>query len=246
MAAIIIVIGAGLIWAAEWPDAQKGIKVYSYAEDQVVPKNGTACFTIVIEPEKEKEPLFFRWQKNGSNLAATTNISGVTTPSLVLSNVQIADVGFYTCEVRRGNAGGQSIIVGGTEKDAPGARLFVYTGTNTAGSGPYQPGVGTRTCMGQTFNYIGKTTMKWPPNNSTWVTRPSGKTTGTATETTGLGAPYASTIQVVDNSLWDTCGVSVVTFPAKPYPKKYQFTVYVTAGQPALGTPLTIDLTWSP
>jgi len=250
MAVAAIVVAAGAVLAAEqihkWPTAQKGIKVYSYPEDQVVPTNGHACFTVVAfcEDLKKPKPLFFKWKKNGVNIVGVSNIFGVTSPSLLISNVQIADVGFYTCEISIGKSNTTGIIVGGLDKDLPGAQLFVYTGSNTAVSGPYAPGQGSlEGCVG---DYVGRATMKWPPNNSLWVTRPSGKTHGKGTETTGLGAPYTSKIQVVDNGLWDTCGVGTVTFPAQGYPRKYQYTIYVTAGSPPLGTILTLDHTWLP
>jgi hypothetical protein len=247
------IVAALVVFAAEqpdkkWPRAQKGIEVFSQPEDQVVPANGHACFTVVAvcEDLKKPKPLYFKWKKNGTDITGTSNVFGITSPSLLISNAQTADVGFYTCAVSIGSSNSPSIIVGGTDPELPGAQLFVYRGTNTAVSGPYAPGTGTKTCMGgSTFTYVGRATMKWP-GGSTWISRPSGKTHGQGLETTGLGAPYASIIQVVDNALWDTCGVSVVTFPASALPKKYQYTIYVTAGAPPLGTSLTLTNTWLP
>ena len=248
------IVAAVVVFAADqpdkrWPKAEKGINVFSHPEDQVVPTNGYACFTVVAvcEDLKKPKPLYFKWQKNGANITGVSNVFGVTSPSLLISNAQTADVGFYTCVVSLGSSNGPtSIIVGGVDQDLPGAQLFVYTGSNTVVNGPYAPGTGSKTCMGgSTFTYIGRATMKWP-SGSTWVSRPSGFTQGQGTETTGLSTPYASIIQVVDNALWDTCGVSVVTFPASALPKKYQYTIYVTAGAPPLGTPLTLDNTWLP
>lgn len=247
------IVAAVVVFAAEqpdkkWPRAERGIKVFSQPEDQVVPTNGYACFTVVAECEdlKKPKPLYFKWQKNGADITGVTNVFGITTPSLLISNAQTADVGFYTCLVSIGKSNSTPITVRGVDPDLPGAQLFVYRGTNTAVDGPYAPGIGSKTCMGgSTFSYVGRATMKWP-SGSTWVTRPAGKTHGVGTETTALGGGYSSIIQVVDTSLWDTCGVSSVTFPASPSPRKYQYTIYVISGAPSSGTPLTLDATWLP
>src|SRR2546422_464759 len=88
----------------KWPKAEEGIKIYSYPEDQAVLTNGTACFTVVAETVSTKKTgLTYQWQKNG------TNIAGATEPSLILTNVQVTNVGFYTVVVKRGSS---SITVG--------------------------------------------------------------------------------------------------------------------------------------
>jgi hypothetical protein len=224
--------------APKWPKPVKGIKVFSLPEDQVVPTNGLACFVVVAERAKTSyAPLTYQWQRNGSNIFAATE------PSLVISNVQLYDVGFFTCVVRRGT-NGPSVTVKGVECDAPGARLFVYTGTNTAVTGPYQPGTGTKPCVS---NYLGKVTFKVPGTQTTWFSRPSGTTQCMITDTTSLSPPYASKVQVVNTYLWSTCAVNTVTFPTEPPPNyKYQFTTYVTAGAPPLGTGLALDIQWLP
>ncbi len=42
------------------------------------------------------KPLSYQWQKNGTNLADSCNVSGATTSTLVISNVTEADNGTYT------------------------------------------------------------------------------------------------------------------------------------------------------
>src|SRR5882762_7653528 len=141
----------------KWPKPEKGIKIYSYPEDQVVLTNGTACFTVVPETvSKTKTTLTYQWKKNG------TNIPSMTDPSLILTNVQGSDVGFYTVVIMHG---GSSVTVGSAERGAPGARLFVQVGTNTATQGPLQPGQGTKQCF--TNKYYGWVTFKTLAN-STW------------------------------------------------------------------------------
>ena len=216
------------------------VKIFSLPEDTVARTNGTASFTVVPEPaELARLPhLQFQWQKNG------TNILNATRASLIITNVQISDVGFYTCMLRKTKTAA-SIIIRGADSDAPGARLFVYSGTNTSVTGPYQPSGGSRSCIG---SYLGYVTFKVPGTQSTWFSRPAGMTSGTITDTTGLGGSYSSKVEVVESySLWSTCAVQTVSFPAQAYPPyKYQFTTCVTSGAPPSGTPLSLDIQWFP
>jgi hypothetical protein len=224
----------------KWPQPQKGILVFAPPEDAVVPTNGIACFTVVAQDDQKKAaPLYFQWQKN------ETIIPGATQASLILSNVQIADVGFYSCLVYRGNTNAKPIVVRGIEPDAPGARLFVYSGTNTVVSGPYQPGTGNKSCIG---SYLGRVTFKVPGTQSTWFSRPAGTTQCTITDTSGYSTPYSAKVEAVESySLWSTCKVQTVTFPTKAPPTyKYQFTTYVTSGAPPSGSTLTLDIQWLP
>jgi len=219
------------------PKADKNILVFSVPEDQVILTNGTACFTVVATARKTNDTLYYQWQKNKSN------IPGATEPSLIITNVQVPDVGFYTCTVSR-KVDGPSIIVKGVDCNAPGAALFVCTSTNTAISGPLQRGSGTLNCA---LNYTGKVTFKVPGTQTTWFSRPAGSTTCVATDTTGLLPPYSVKINAIESySLHSWCGVSPVTFSTQAPPTyRYQFTSFVTGGE-ALpdGTIITIDLTW--
>lgn len=56
----------------------------------------TATFTIVAS---SKSPLFFQWRKNETNLFNSGNMSGVTTPTLVIGDLQTSDAGNYTVVV---------------------------------------------------------------------------------------------------------------------------------------------------
>ena len=49
-------------------------------------------------------PMTYQWRKNGTNLANTAHIAGVTTPSLVLSAIDYPDAGSYTVVIT--NLGG--------------------------------------------------------------------------------------------------------------------------------------------
>src|SRR6185295_6185481 len=56
-----------------------------------------ASFTIAATTLNP--PLSFQWRMNGTNLAAGGKYSGVTGPTLIVSNVTSEDYGDYTCAV---------------------------------------------------------------------------------------------------------------------------------------------------
>ena len=223
--------------AEKYPKAIKGIKVFSPPEDRVVLTNGTAFFAVVTEPSSlHSQPLTFQWQKNGTNMA------GRIYPSLHITNVQVSDVGFYSCVISRGST---SLKVGSEDPDAPGARLFVIESTNTAVSGPVQPGTGTRSCVG---SYTGCVLFK-TIDNSSWWTPPTGATNCTITDTsrTFYTPQYVPVVQWADNYLNNSCATNQVSFPVVSG-RRYQFTTYIknTMPPPNSGDRLTLDVTWGP
>jgi len=225
----------------ETPKSIKGIKVFYYVEDQAVRTNQTACFTVVAEASlKAKKPqsLTFQWQKNG------TNIYGATGPTLIKTNVQVADVGFYSVIVSNTAKSHSSRNVGSCDTDAPGASLFVITGTNTAVSGPIQAGTGTKSCPGA---YTGWVTFK-NTSGSSWWTPATGATNCTITDLSrgNYNPPYIPVVQAVDNiTLASWCGTNTVSFPVTGS-HKYQFTTFIKNPMPppTQGDALTLDILW--
>ena len=229
----LLALCASSFGAEKWPKVTKGIKVFSPPEDQTVPTNGTACFTVVAEPL----PLGYQWKKNG------TSIPGATGPSYIISNVQPADVGFYSVVVVKKHA---SVTVKSMDAQAPGARLFVLIGTNTAICGPVQPGSGTKSCVG---SYTGAVVYK-NPSNSTWWTPPTGSTNCTISDLSrnNYNPPYVPVVQAVDNitlNIW--CATNQVAFPVTGG-HKYQFSTYIKNSMPPpnTGDNLSLDIAWAP
>ena len=72
---------------------------------QSVSENASANFTVVAGGTA---PLTYRWQLNGVNLADGGSVSGSTTPSLTLTNVQSALVGNYSVVVSNAAGGASS------------------------------------------------------------------------------------------------------------------------------------------
>jgi hypothetical protein len=227
--------------ASDTPKSIKGIKIFYYIEDQAVRTNQTACFTVVAEASlKTKKPqsLTFQWQKNG------TNLYGATGPTLIITNVQVADVGFYSVVVSNTAKSHSSRNVGSCDTDAPGASLFVLTGTNTAVSGPIQAGTGTKSCPGP---YTGWVTFKNTSGSSWWVPA-TGSTTCTITDLSrnNYNPPYIPVVQAVDNiTLASWCATNAVSFSVTAS-HKYQFTTFIKNPMPPprTGDALTLDINW--
>jgi len=61
-----------------------------------VSEGATATFTVQAAGD---EPLFYRWQKDGTNLADGGSVSGATSPTLSIASATVAEEGNYRCVV---------------------------------------------------------------------------------------------------------------------------------------------------
>jgi hypothetical protein len=219
---------------------QDGVfNVLTKPEDQIVATNGSVTFFTAVEPAQTNDVLTYQWRKND------VDISAANSPSLVLTNVQVADVGFYSCRI--GIQGkGATTLVRGQDCDAPGARLFVYTGTATAINGPYQKGAGTKSCIG---SYKGSVVFKDEISGTYLFSRPEGKTQCKITDTTisGVPADYSAKVQYVDSfNGYPNCATHALGWfgVSAPPTHKYQFSTWVTSGELTNGFILTLDVSW--
>ena len=80
-------------------------------QSQVVYQGGDVQFTVGANGTP---PLFYQWQKNGSNLGNGGNISGVSTPTLNISNVMVGNTGNYTVIVSNQFGSETSIVATAT------------------------------------------------------------------------------------------------------------------------------------
>lgn len=241
-----------------WPPVN-GICVFSKPEDQVVQEGQTACFVVTAWPAnlkatcqspsdpadswdcyrdamKQDPPLKFQWLKDGRPL------KGATGPSLIIESAGREQSGFYSVVVT--TAGGAWLAVGGTNSDAPGARLFVHREGSIITQGPFLPGAGTKlTCPG---TYKGKVTFLNPSNpTTTWFLPEAGKNRCRLTDISGFPLPYTAKIEAVDNRLNSWCGSSPLKFPIRQDGTRYQFTIFVTnCPPPNQGDPLQLQIDW--
>ncbi len=217
-----------------WPETTKKVKIFTLPEDQTIPLGQMACFTVVATTETDN-PLDFQWYKNNQI------IPGARHCSLVITNVQVSDVGFYACRL----ATGKSVTIARSiDESAPGARLFVLVGTNTAISGPVQPGTGNLPP-----NYYGFVAFK-TSTGSRWFTPPAGKTSCVISDMSRQNyvPPYIPVVEAVENgTLKNWRQTNQVSFPIKTV-YKYQFTTYIMNPMPppACGDTISLDITWQP
>lgn len=128
-------IQSGTNYISVWSDQAGSITNYiSVIEvipppgDKTVTFGNTAIFTIV--PSGNAPPTSYRWRTNGVDLVNGVHYGGVTTASLSISNVTVADAGVYSCLVS--NAFG-SVEVAGTLTVIDTFQPYEFTGvTNLA------------------------------------------------------------------------------------------------------------------
>ncbi len=70
--------------------------ITSQPQDKFVPAGASATFSVTATGTT---PLNYRWKKNGTDLSDAGNISGATTTSLTVANVQSSDATNYTVAV---------------------------------------------------------------------------------------------------------------------------------------------------
>jgi hypothetical protein len=114
------------------------------------------------------------------------------------------------------------------------------TGTQTVPFTLKNGGSITNACPGVFYGYAKMT-------NSTgtfWITPPTNTASGTLTDVSGFGPPYASFACVNCNNFTTWCHSNSVTFPVASK-LEYTLTVYVTSTPPPTnGQPISLQITW--
>jgi hypothetical protein len=133
----VAVDGAGNVYVADyWNNTiRRGALAVGFPEivtqplSQVVPVGVNVTFTMAAN---DTEPLSYQWKKGATNLANGSNISGATSASLTLTNVQLADAGSYTATVT--NAAG-NVTSNAATLTVNDARLFAIACRAVVGAG---------------------------------------------------------------------------------------------------------------
>jgi uncharacterized repeat protein (TIGR03803 family) len=98
--------GRGTVFRLAYTSAPQMI---TQPANQTAPISGGATFSVTVAGAN---PLYYQWQRNGSNLSDNASVSGSTNRILKLSNVTVADAGTYSVVVS--NALGNVTSAGGT------------------------------------------------------------------------------------------------------------------------------------
>jgi hypothetical protein len=97
--------------------------ITSQPQSQTVNPGGTVNFTVVATGNP---PIGYQWRKNAVNLSNGGNISGVTTTTLTITNVQQTDAGTYSVAVSNTNGSvnsAEAVLTVGI----PGTTIGSYT-----------------------------------------------------------------------------------------------------------------------
>jgi hypothetical protein len=114
-------------------------------QSQVVPAGMTVTFAVAVNGTA---PLSYQWKKGAANLADGGNISGATSATLMLGNIQPADTGSYSVVVTNvtgtviSNAATLTVYAPGSAPTSqyvtPGSSVTFAVATSASGSPTYQ------------------------------------------------------------------------------------------------------------
>ncbi len=196
---------------------------------QSVPLGGTAAFTVGTAGNAL---LFFQWQDNGANLTDGSNIFGSASSTLIISNVNAADVGTYKVVVS--NAANVAI--------SDGASLSITSSMPVIITQPFNQAAPQGATATFSVTAAGNATLfyqwQWDQTNFTDGGNISGSTSNTLT-LMNLSPANAGTYSViVSNTLGSTpsvgAGLTVVslTAPGVALSTLYSFTGGMDGGNP--------------
>jgi hypothetical protein len=200
-------------------------KIIYQPENQLVPFGSNATFIVVAN----NGPLTYQWLRNGVVLP------GLTNSGMMILNVQIEDVGLYSCNVSKGL---ESV-------PTRAATLMVYTSSIDPDTGvdpvtvfsyPLLSSGSQGTCPGHYTGYVNytKTVQQgwgWAPDTT------NNNTIFTATDTNRTDTKILYGGAYGDNN----CNQTSVTVPSPAYSPVYRFTIYFTNNVPTNPYAITLD-----
>jgi hypothetical protein len=226
--ALILLTAAAKLAAADstiYSDQSEFPQIIRQPEDQLVPINSTATFTVVAT----NGPLAYQWLRNGNVMDGQTN------DTLNIANAQISDVAFYSCDVLKymepvPTRSASLMVFTNSIDPQTGVDPVVVFGSPVVSSGS------SGTCPGPYTGYVNytKTTQQgwgWAPDTS------GGNTTFTATDTNRTNTKIQYYGAYGDNS----CNQTTVTIPNPPSSPVYRFTIYFTNNVPTNAYAITLD-----
>jgi hypothetical protein len=235
LALAVLLMGASPVAAQEFTDPP---------EDQGVYQGESATFTA----EPRFAEMSFQWLRQWPDRYEL--LEGQTSSSLTISNVTIADVGFYVCHVTRGEevqltrAATLTVHVSSTStnkkvKTFGGGGFMALNGygggTITAYGPPVMSGGSQGSCPGAYAGYVNytKTVAQgwgWAPSADT--------TTHTATDCTRTDTK----VQYLGKNGDKDCDQTTIAVPDPTASPKYRFTIYFVNNVPATNAyPITLE-----
>ena len=191
--------------------------------DQSVPFGSNAIFSVTAQNTGG-----YQWLYNGNPISNGTN------STLVIQNVSIQNVGYYSCDVFKGL---QSV-------PTRSALLQVYTNWIDPQTGvdpmviysyPYPSEGQQSSCPGKYVGYV-----YYTPGGNTWgypIDTTNGNTVFTATDNNSANTK----IQYVGEYGDEGCNQTTVTVPNPPMSPQYVFCIYFTNSVPTNAYPITLS-----
>jgi hypothetical protein len=198
--------------------------IIAQPEDQMVPFGSNAVFNVTAVNTDGCQ-----WLRNGSPLDGQTNTS------LVISNCDIKDVGYYSCNLYKDietvpTRSASLMVYTNTIDPQTGVDPVVVFGFPVSGSG------GSGTCPGHYAGYVNYTKTiaqgwGWVPDTT------NGNTLFTASDTNRTDTKIQYLGKYGDNN----CNPTTVTIPSPASSPTYRFTIFFTNNVPTNAYTITLD-----
>lgn len=204
--------------------------------NQVLPVGSDATFSVAAMGD----PLTYQWLRNGVALAGETN------NSLTITNVKVADVGLYSCNISKDleivptRSAQLMVYVSNTGRNASesqeGASLTSLSGSTpvTLFATPIASSGSSGTCPGSYIGYVSYTKTiasgwGWAPTSNTTIH------TITDPNRTDTKIQYRGKLNDIG------CDQTTSTVPDPTFSTKYRFTVYFKNNVPSNTYSIQLD-----
>jgi hypothetical protein len=198
--------------------------IISQPDDQCVPFGSNATFTVTAVNANG-----YQWLFNGNTVTNATN------STLLIQNVGLQNVGYYSCEVFNG---WESVPSRQASLQAFTNWIDPQTGVDpmVVYSFPYPGGGSQGSCPGHYVGYVNYT----KPYTNGWGWSPdtnNGNTIFTASDQNQTN----TRVQYVGAYMDIGCNQTTVTVPNPPPSPVYRFTIYFTNNAPTNAYPITLS-----
>jgi hypothetical protein len=166
-----------------WELVNHGPQFTVMPSDQLVSSCTPASFTAMAVAADG--PVTYQWFKDGQPLSESERLSGVTSTNLMITQVQMADQGYYWAQVSSdcgtNSTAGTNVIAGLSTNVFPGAKLTVSNSwVQVARTGPapraqhamsYDAARGVTVMFGGLLRNFSFSSETWEWNGNSWIFR---------------------------------------------------------------------------